>query len=115
MKDILSRSKPTPIYIKNKNRQLEELIKMGERGHFPLFDQKWIEETHRVQLKPKMRSLKRARHFVKETYDNISRHRGIEKQQVAFLGLPESTKYDFIFCFLTLVESRILDRSLPLH
>ena len=91
--------------------QVESLLQLGTEGHFPLFFSDWISSSFKEESKTSI-SLSNARKNLKREFDNLSRHRSIERKKIAICSWDIDRRDDFIHSFIRIVESRYLDTNL---
>ena len=102
---------------KNKNEDLERLLKLGTKGHFPLFYPDWITKAFKkMPVFAKMPcNLKIAETRVNQVFDLISKYQNLDRQRTALLSLRENDREEFIMSFIHMVEARMMDEIKPLH
>jgi len=96
-------------------QELDTLIEAGSFGHFPLFYQSWIRESYINIADSKKITFSRAAETVHKIFDQIEKHRSIEKKKTAIQAMNEYERQNFVLSFMKMVEYRTLDRLKDLH
>lgn len=97
-------------YYRN-DQSLKSLIHLATLGHYPLFEQEWLQEATASRNKLTGNEKSKAKTLLKRLCD----HRTIERKKVVLSALSSSERRVVIKAFLKLVESRIIDANPELH
>ena len=92
---------------------LKYLIELGTKGHYPLFFNDWVNEyytNNRTSQPPKYSTLKKAKQQISERYNELSKHRNLDRQRMALQALGDGKREEFISSFMVVVESKIMDK-----
>ena len=93
---------------------MKALINLGVQGHFPLFHESWITSNSLNQKNLlKITGVERAR--VKKLFNNVLKHRHLERKKIILLSMSDEDRNLFIKAFIHLVEGKILDQKMELH
>ena len=80
-------------------------VQMAKTGHYPLFNRAWLEDSLE-ERKPV--SYKIASDKVKNVFNQLARHKSLNKKQTAIMGMDRLTREDFIQSFFKIVEHETL-------
>lgn len=93
---------------------MKALIKLGTLGHYPLFQECWINDPGLKEKRfQKITGLERAR--AKKLFKTVSGHRQLEHKKTVLLSMTDDDRIIFIKAFFKLVEGKILDQGPELH
>jgi hypothetical protein len=96
-------------------QDLDKLIEAGSFGHFPLFFDVWIRESFLSQEKSNKITFSRAAEHVHQIFDQIEKHRSIERKKIAIQAMKKEERDQFILSFMKMVEFKTLDTIKELH
>ncbi|MFT6631112.1 MAG: hypothetical protein ACJAS4_001059 [Bacteriovoracaceae bacterium] len=87
-------------------------LRLAETGHYPLFFNEWVQEsfTQTQQL-----NFRKASHNVKHVFNQLARHKTIEKKKTALIGMDKLTREEFIRSFFKIVEHELLKDNINLQ
>jgi len=80
-------------------------LAMAQIGHYPLFFTDWLHAS--LEQKQNM-TFRKASHNVKHVFNQLSRHKTLEKKKTALLGMDKLSREEFIRSFFKVVEHEIL-------
>ena len=90
------------------DRAIKSLIDLATRGHYPLFEDNWLEETWTQEGK-KLTGNEKAK--AKTLFKRLCEHRTLERQRTVFWSMKIEERKLFKRAFMKMVENRILDAS----
>lgn len=93
------------------DQSLKSLIHLATHGHYPLFEQEWLEEATQNKKKLTGNEKSKAKTLLKRLCD----HRTIERKKVVLSALPPAERKVVVKAFLKLVERKIIDTGPELH
>ncbi len=91
---------------------MNDYIKLGQTGHFPLFFKEWITDSLNVNNSIKYKS---ALKNVDDIFQRLERHKTIDKKKTALMALSNDERQVFINSFFKLVERTTLESHSELH
>jgi hypothetical protein len=80
-------------------------IRLAETGHYPLFFEDWLQESLSEKQNLNFRN---ASKNVKNIFNELARHRTLEKKRTALLGMDRLTREEFVRSFFKVVEHEVL-------
>lgn len=89
----------------NAKQEYNNYIKLAQIGHYPLFFNDWV--TSSLSQTQNM-TFRKASHNVKHVFNQLARHRTLEKKKTALLGMDKLTREEFIRSFFKVVEHKML-------
>ena len=81
-------------------------IQMAQIGHYPLFFNDWLQTS--LDQKQNM-NFRKASHNVKHVFNQLARHRTLEKKKTALISMDKISREEFIRSFFKVVEHKILE------
>lgn len=90
--------------------EIKSYIKLASLGQYPLFPPHW----EKSELLEKM-NYHKAKGHVGRVFQNLRRHRTLNKKQIAILGMRPDEQKLFINSFLKLVEYDVLQNNENIH
>lgn len=89
----------------NVKDEYNNFIQIAQIGHYPLFFNDWLVSS--LNQKQNM-TFRKASHNVKHVFNQLARHKTIEKKKTALLGMDKLTREEFIRSFFKVVEHKML-------
>ncbi len=80
-------------------------LKLAETGHFPLFFQDWLSESFN---QPHNLAFRKANTNVKHVFNQLARHKTLEKKKTALIGMDRLSREEFIRSFFKVVEYQMM-------
>ena len=80
-------------------------VQMAQIGHYPLFFDDWLHSS--LDQKQAM-TFRKATHNVKHVFNQLAKHRTLEKKKTALIGMDKVSREEFIRSFFKVVEHEIL-------
>lgn len=93
--------------------EIDNLIELGSKGHYPLFFQEWIHESIRAEFAHI--TLHEAKSKVTYHLTKLSKHRDLGRKKTAIIAMNKKERVYFIKCFIKMVEFSIIDNHRDLH
>ena len=91
------------------DKNLKPLIELGKRGHYPLFQNDWLNEVREKHLS------KTDQNKVKKLINQLSKHKTIERKKTLLFSLDKNEREIFIKAFLQVVEGKLLNEKMPIQ
>jgi len=88
----------------NKDEEMINLIHIAQKGHYPLFQQNWIEELD-IKNKLSNEEIKTANAITAR----LKKHKNIERKKIILFSLSKKDRDLFINAFINTVEKQILN------
>lgn len=80
-------------------------LQLAQIGHYPLFFNDWVKTS--LNQKQKM-TFRKANHNVKHVFNQLARHKTLEKKKTALIGMDRISREEFIRSFFMVVEHEML-------
>lgn len=80
-------------------------LKLAETGHYPLFFDDWLSESF---IQGQQLTFSKASRNVKHVFNQLARHRTLEKKKTALIGMDKTSREEFIRSFFKVVEHEML-------
>lgn len=93
--------------------EIDNLIELGSKGHYPLFFNEWINESIKTDF-PHI-TLHEAKSKVTYHITKLAKHKDLQRKKTAITALNDRERMYFIKCFLKMVEFAIIDNHRDLH
>lgn len=81
-------------------------LKIAQTGHYPLFFNDWLtdslDQTNNLNIR-------KASHNVKHVFNQLAKHKTLEKKKTALIGMDRLSREEFIRSFFKVVEHNILE------
>ncbi|MBD64454.1 MAG: hypothetical protein CME62_04565 [Halobacteriovoraceae bacterium] len=89
----------------NVKSDYDHYLRLAHAGHYPLFFNDWLHSS--MQQKSNL-SHQRASHNVKHVFNQLARHKTLEKKKTALIGMDRISREEFIRSFFKIIEHEIL-------
>ncbi len=89
-------------------KDFDNYLTLGMTGHYPLFFQSWVKESHKSVQKV---NLKKANHNVAHVFNQLAKHRSLEKKKTALIGMDKFSREEFIRSFFKIIEHKSLKEA----
>lgn len=86
-------------------QEYDNYLALGLTGHFPLFFDDWVKESHESNQKL---NLRKANHNVAHVFNQLAKHTSLEKKKTALIGMDRLSREEFIRSFFKVVEHKHL-------
>lgn len=96
----------------NSKQDLHNYLAIAHTGHFPLFFDDWLKESFHTHQKM---NLRKATHNVAHVFNQLARHKTLEKKKTALIGMDKVSREEFIRSFLKVVEHKLLENTRSLQ
>lgn len=83
----------------------DHFVKLAQSGYYPLFFNDWV---HTSMQQTQNINFRKASHNVKHVFNQLSKHRTVEKKKTALISMDKLTREEFIRSFFTVIEHEIL-------
>jgi len=93
--------------------EMDNLIELGSRGHYPLFFQEWIHDSIKAEFAHI--TLHEAKSKVAYHLTKLSKHKDLRRKKTAIIAMNARERSYFIKCFMKMVEFSIIDNHRDLH
>lgn len=87
-------------------------LTLGMTGHYPLFFQSWVKDSHKSIQKI---NIKKANHNVAHVFNQLAKHKSLEKKKTALIGMDKLSREEFIRSFFKVVEHKSLEGTKTLQ
>lgn len=87
------------------NTDYKQFLQMAQTGHYPLFFNDWLSES---LTKEESLNYVSATKNIKNVFNNLSKHRTLEKKKTALISMETNERNDFIRSFFKVVEHEAL-------
>ena len=87
-------------------------LKMAQTGHFPLFFDQWLNDS--LQTNSKL-TFRKASHNVKHVFNQLAKHKTLEKKKTALIGMDRISREEFIRSFFHVLENEMLKDNIKLQ
>lgn len=100
------------VEVKENTTNFQNYIRMAQTGHVPLFHQDWVSESlaekHYIPIA-------KANRNVRTVFNQLSKHRTLDKKKVALTSMDKLSREEFIRSFFKIVEHNVLKDTKGLH
>ena len=93
-------------------KDFDNYLSLGMTGHFPLFFESWVKESHASVQKVNIR---KANHNVAHVFNQLAKHKSLEKKRTALIGMDRLSREEFIRSFFRIVEDKCQAEALTLQ
>lgn len=97
---------------KELKQELENYIQIAVTGHYPLFFEEWLNLN---QDNSKRINYRAANANVNKVFEDLKKHRSVEKKKTALIGMSNERRVEFIHSFLKVVEHECLKEDYKLQ
>jgi hypothetical protein len=86
-------------------------LRIAQTGHYPLFFNDWLSDSLDLNDRDNSEKLniRKASHNVKHVFNQLAKHRTLEKKKTALIGMDKLSREEFIRSFFKVVEHKVLE------